>query len=1285
MKWCDLSGVGCELYVNGSLDGKNIETGLPDFRIKVVDPTLFKDSSLLPLEEHGYSLLEKGDYPEFIRTSKATLKAAEFLPVFGADKINQSILVERDVSLIAHSGLEIDTSAIGFEVAEYHTSPGVKNVLILLNTKDIRENNIASVITDAITEANQLANQDKINDSGTLINGRPENKELPYNSFAYLPDIGDIDINHVKNIILSRVIAADKSLVSHRPKGTVINANDYLGTELEESQEAVHKDISSSVKEFLKSSLSEDIFIPTLNGKRLSVHDIDNTLVDSLFLDKNNERSERAFKSVTLSRGYPVRAERVFTGFNSAEELKSVLGDDVDYEVISASSTKDSLLGVDGKGAVYYITENHDPVQAFFYNGSSVDSTSVLYNKIVFDELQAQIDSIDSIDIQGIDTLDKVESYKEKAVAIYNLKQLLRTGSQAQSVDFDYVARWSGDSHRVADAQAVKDIEVSIKEDILQKQKALELSLAQDRAKKERDDALSALNDFSIKNGGKPINQRVEDYGEKIGGAAKDRWTDIDIRGWTEEDSVSNMNSLSNAEASAIAVKSKLITPYDMAVLKEAGVHPEVAYSARRLMTLISTDSLKSGVPPKAYISIVKKYKSIVDTALEDAAVGDGLGNFIENVREKVKEELFRQPDLSRYRYSPAITTSEYSILSETEDVYSADNSDYSFVRNLENAVFNVISEGGVKALYTARYNLIELAKKNTTLYANPWVKLIKNVANEAVEDSNDETLKGLSKELATKSPFIAHLGNVVREGEDYVEGEVGEATFASTFGFRAVEFGEWLPQKERKEVLIHAFNAFMDLSKTLNLAPKDLSFGGKLAMAFGSRGKSSALAHFEPTRFVINLTRLKGAGSLAHEMMHAFDSSLTSHFSNKYKDFGIHLKGESFISHAIIKNYRVKNKSVSIDEYLLQRLESTVTDEADKSLLKSYAKLMETLYITRKTVENNILKTMSTFELDKGHIQRAAENTLKALRLVVNELRFEIGEDKEPLIDEAGRVALRKALEIIDGKLFEKVLKDTTIKAYDIGALTERWINYYTENVVSDEQAEKLQKDLEAKMVVDVASAIDELLKSIPAFNDPSFLMAINKLELEKELRAKGLEWTSAKVEHPLAQAHASRVKDYEGNSYAHSYVRTVTDYLFLKLERRQLSREKRPDLVIGNETFSDVYRGDSNEASSFYENAKRLDSTKVYYREPCEMLARAGEERVLSLINDNGERSDYLVAPHKVGERFKTGYKGSPYPMGRERDEIGVCFDDLMHNYAIAMNSQGAEKDNDASLKNG
>lgn len=62
-----------------------------------------------------------------------------------------------------------------------------------------------------------------------------------------------------------------------------------------------------------------------------------------------------------------------------------------------------------------------------------------------------------------------------------------------------------------------------------------------------------------------------------------------------------------------------------------------------------------------------------------------------------------------------------------------------------------------------------------------------------------------------------------------------------------------------------------------MKIPAKAISLNGDLALAFGARGQglSSARAHYEPAKVVINLTKMNGAGSLAHEWWHAFDHYL--------------------------------------------------------------------------------------------------------------------------------------------------------------------------------------------------------------------------------------------------------------------------------------------------------------------------------------------------------------------------------------------------------------------------
>lgn len=124
----------------------------------------------------------------------------------------------------------------------------------------------------------------------------------------------------------------------------------------------------------------------------------------------------------------------------------------------------------------------------------------------------------------------------------------------------------------------------------------------------------------------------------------------------------------------------------------------------------------------------------------------------------------------------------------------------------------------------------------------------------------------------------VRNAENRGRIGTDYRNGKDATAEqFESTFGFRGGEFGKWVSQgsgaKERQGLLNQAYDALMDLAILLDIPPKAISLNGSLGIAFGSRGSGSASAHFEPSNLVINLTKTRGAGTLAHEWFHALDN----------------------------------------------------------------------------------------------------------------------------------------------------------------------------------------------------------------------------------------------------------------------------------------------------------------------------------------------------------------------------------------------------------------------------
>lgn len=104
-------------------------------------------------------------------------------------------------------------------------------------------------------------------------------------------------------------------------------------------------------------------------------------------------------------------------------------------------------------------------------------------------------------------------------------------------------------------------------------------------------------------------------------------------------------------------------------------------------------------------------------------------------------------------------------------------------------------------------------------------------------------------------------------QGLDLLDGSAG-----GKFGMRGVQWGKSVTDDERAHHLKSCVDSFSDLTDVLGLPSEMASYNGRLAIAIGARGKGSALAHYEPALKIINLTRAKGAGSLAHEWGHFFD-----------------------------------------------------------------------------------------------------------------------------------------------------------------------------------------------------------------------------------------------------------------------------------------------------------------------------------------------------------------------------------------------------------------------------
>ena len=163
---------------------------------------------------------------------------------------------------------------------------------------------------------------------------------------------------------------------------------------------------------------------------------------------------------------------------------------------------------------------------------------------------------------------------------------------------------------------------------------------------------------------------------------------------------------------------------------------------------------------------------------------------------------------------------------------------------------------------------------RGTGLYWGSFDPFFCNRHQTAMRDVTWDSVIKPKKASTTTRKSRVQRDALVRVGPDYREGKnVDGDDFIKTFMFSGVEYGNWTNQEERVKHLNFAYDSMMDFARVLGIDPAALSLGGRLGLCFGSRGHGgagAANAHFEPANIAINLTRMSGDGSLAHEYGHA-------------------------------------------------------------------------------------------------------------------------------------------------------------------------------------------------------------------------------------------------------------------------------------------------------------------------------------------------------------------------------------------------------------------------------
>ena len=486
---------------------------------------------------------------------------------------------------------------------------------------------------------------------------------------------------------------------------------------------------------------------------------------------------------------------------------------------------------------------------------------------------------------------DKKKAPKPKAQTKADVESALKGKKKAPKVkpqtkqDVEDVLKLSKPKLKVKD-QTKADIEDALKPATKKKTatvKAMEEVLQASEAKRATTKTIKRKGVNDIRTEKQANNELAYDVGTKIGGARKDLAViDAFVKNLSGQ-SLDDLEGISAEQAQKLCVKKNLLKPVDFDAEYKRGTDIDVALTKQLIYDRILPKPKDDSPEERAsYLHAIQE----LQRGLEPAKSWDefkkavrNLGDWMrrETPKNAVNQQRYLAYAIKNYEKDPTEldlkTWRNGAYEPITKEEYKADKLKRIRETKAEIELARVASESPYAPLGEKLTNFFtdsDSSQRTMQTVANKnlsWDKYLakKGIASEAVREKKKARKEKWTKEMPAVIKRSGGRATSVKKPEEMI----------NTFGFKGIEFGNWIDDKSGNFHLIKCAEAFHDLADILKLKDKDVSMNGKLSMAFGARGSGKALAHYEPLTKAINITKEGGAGTLAHEWGHAMDNIL--------------------------------------------------------------------------------------------------------------------------------------------------------------------------------------------------------------------------------------------------------------------------------------------------------------------------------------------------------------------------------------------------------------------------
>lgn len=307
--------------------------------------------------------------------------------------------------------------------------------------------------------------------------------------------------------------------------------------------------------------------------------------------------------------------------------------------------------------------------------------------------------------------------------------------------------------------------------------------------------------------------------------------------------------------AESLLKKRNLIGTIDWLSFKDS-MDSRTAYFIKKLYAQVASEPLAPMqlISQKNYVNAISNLRQ----GIESCSNYDDLVKFITQDLWLALKEL--PPKIMQAYYHANDERKKY-IAEKAPPVLSYETQVYS---ELGQKLYSWIAKSGNYALHEAKTGVN--AKNNTVSIGNSW-DWAKPKESNTTKPKATRKPKATSVQLETtdEPQRIGGADITVNSSQELKE----------LLNLNAVQSGKYVlnDPKSAEYHMKSTVQAFSDMADVLQMPIHELSLGGNLSIAFGARGRGGALAHYEPSQKVVNITKLRGGGSLGHELFHAIDN----------------------------------------------------------------------------------------------------------------------------------------------------------------------------------------------------------------------------------------------------------------------------------------------------------------------------------------------------------------------------------------------------------------------------